>query len=271
MRAAGAPVSLGGRLEWPLASASHFPHVFLPPPMHAPHRTTQIHAETCVYAQRHAIASTSREPPRLCRKNPGPRQFTVSHHCARPFLQLQATVASDTGAATGVEIGEADKTDGIPNYMLRTSGTVLKLRGDAEDMWFDSGSLVTIMTSDVIDMVQQQGNPADLKSVDLGEHILIEGLLFDDFKAEDTLEMVLPDYNDAVLTLEIVEPRPLSELDLERLSDDASKRQSIASLLSLASGFSGWTARVVVAGPARNGGTVSKLRRDLDLDNLKYA
>ena len=127
------------------------------------------------------------------------------------------------------------------------------------------------MTSDVIDMVQQQGNPADLKSVDLGEHILIEGLLFDDFKAEDTLEMVLPDYNDAVLTLEIVEPRPLSELDLERLSDDPSKRQSIASLLSLASGFSGWTARVVVAGPARNGGTVSKLRRDLDLDNLKYA
>lgn len=47
MRAAGAPVSLGGRLEWPLASASHFPHVFLPPPMHAPHRAAPHRTNPC--------------------------------------------------------------------------------------------------------------------------------------------------------------------------------------------------------------------------------
>ena len=59
-------------------------------------------------------------------------------------------------------------------------------------------------------------------------------------------------------TLEIVEPRPSTELELGQLGDDDATRQSIASICSLASGFSGWTARVIAAGQVRTGFSIAK-------------
>ena len=183
-------------------------------------------------------------------------------------LQLEPFDASTSGAATGEEIAEEDKTEGIPNYMLRNAGTVSRLAEGADSCTIvqDDGAqyepdcMVSIITSDVIDMVQQQAGEAE--KVDyLGENILVEGLLFDDFMAEDTFQIASPDAADGagdVVTLEIVEARPSSAVELGQLGDDESKRQSIASMLSLAPGFSGWTARVTAAGRVQAGFKISK-------------
>ena len=180
-------------------------------------------------------------------------------------LQLADRDASKSGAATGKEIREEEKTDGIPNYMLRTTGTVSRLAespdspidvGDA-GVDYDQDRLVCILTTDVIEMVQQQGETAE--KVDfLGENILVEGLLFDDFMAEDIFEIASPDSPDDVVVLEIVEARTSSELELAQLGDDEDKRQSITSTLSLAPGFSGWTAKVLQGGPVQAGFQIAK-------------
>jgi len=183
-----------------------------------------------------------------------------------PALQLLEPEAAATGAATGAASEDIPKTDGIPNYMLRNKGTIARLAEDPESstevqedgVLYAPDRLITILTSDVIDMVQQQGDGAE--KVDyLGENILIEGMLFDDFQAEDTIDITSPDesVND-VVTLEIVGPEPSSALELGQLGDDDAKRQSIAEMLSFSSGFSGWSARVVVAGRVRAGFLVSK-------------
>jgi len=172
--------------------------------------------------------------------------------------------ASSTGAATGEEV---EKTDGIPNYMLRTSGTVIRLAEGRDSssavqedgVMYEPNRLVSIVTSDVIDMIKQQGGSAE--KVDyLGENLLVEGMLFDDFKAEDTFSLASGSADDAdAVTLEIVEPSPSSALELDQLGDDDDKRRSIASIVSLAPGFSGWTARVVGAGRVRAGFKIAKL------------
>eukprot|EP00966_Prymnesium_polylepis_P221750 5129809-Prymnesium_polylepis.1 len=95
-------------------------------------------------------------------------------------LQMGATEPFD-GSASGVVTGAEDieKTDGIPNYMIRTSGTVARVAEGPDSstevqddgVLYEPGRLVSIMTSDVIDMVQQQGGAAE--KVDyLGENIL---------------------------------------------------------------------------------------------------
>ena len=92
-----------------------------------------------------------------------------------------------TAAATGAEIADEDKTDGIPNYMLRTAGTITRVAEGADSssnlqddgVLYESDRMVSIMTSDVIDMVQQQGGAA-AKVEYLGENLLVDGLLFDD-------------------------------------------------------------------------------------------
>ena len=66
---------------------------------------------------------------------------------------------ADTGAAVA-------KTDGISNSMLRTAGTVTRLAegmGSSvlDEVAYEQGRLVSIVTSDVIDMVQQQGGAAN--------------------------------------------------------------------------------------------------------------
>ena len=162
--------------------------------------------------------------------------------------QLQA---DSSGAATGEDV---EKTDGIPNYMIRTSGTVSRV-ADGKGVW-DSDHIVSILTSDVIDMVQQQGGAAQ-KITCLGEDILVEGLLFDDFKADDTFEIALPD-DTANLTIEIIEPRAPSALDFDQLGDDDDTKRGIASILSLGPGFSGWSARVVVPGQVEPGCEIAK-------------
>jgi len=199
---------------------------------------------------------------------PSPRDGAVlaaepwmSRQRARSFLQLAEPLdASTSGAATGAE--DIEKTDGIPNYMIRTIGTVSRLAEgpDSEAMLHSDGvvyerdRLVTIVTSDVIDMVQQQG----AETVDhIGENILVEGMLFDDFTAEATFDLAAPDSAD-VVTLEIVEPRPSSRVELGQLGDDEAKKKSIAGILSLAPGFSGWTARVVLPGTVRAGFKIAK-------------
>lgn len=166
---------------------------------------------------------------------------------------------------------EAPKTNGIPNYMLRTSGTVTCLHDDSsapavnemvQDLYgvlFERDRLVSIVTSDVIDMVQQEVGP----KVDyLGENILVQGLLFDDFKVADKFVIASADDFDpdasGVLNLEILEPRPAHSLNLDQLGDDDSQRKSITSMLSMASGFCGWTARVKIAGRVRSGFKIAK-------------
>ena len=148
-----------------------------------------------------------------------------------------------TAAATGAEIADEDKTDGIPNYMITTSGTVTRL-AEAPDsatavqdngVQYDADRLVTIMTSDVIDMVQQQGGAAE-QGDHLGENIMVDGMVFDNFKADDTFDIQSDDGAHHAITLKIVEPRPSTALELGQLGDDATKRQSIASILSLAPG-----------------------------------
>jgi len=181
-------------------------------------------------------------------------------------LALQARAepldARSCGAATGQEV---DKTDGIPNYMLRSGGTVTRLAEGPESLTavqedgvvYETDRLVTIITSDVIDMVQQQGGEAE--KVDyLQENILVEGLLFDDFKAGDMFIVTPPDSagdGADVVTLEIVDQRPSSALEL---ADNDDTMRNVASLLSLAAGFAGWTARVTVAGQVRAGFEIAK-------------
>ena len=194
-----------------------------------------------------------------------PLRIPISRPAVPIQLQPDEFPASRSGAATGAK--DIEKTNGIPTYMLRTSGTVARL-SEGPDAVQDDGvvyeqdHVVTILTSDVIDMVQQEGGD---KIDHLGENILVDGMLFDDFKAEDTFEVVLPDSADSadegaeiVVTLEIVEPRPSSALELGQLGDDADKKRSITSLLSISPGFAGWTARVVVSGRVRSGCKISK-------------
>ena len=193
------------------------------------------------------VASRPSLPPRTAR--------------TRPALQLDA---SSCGAATGEDVA---KTDGIPNYMIRTSGKIARLAEgsdsptavDDDGVVYEAGRLVSILTSDMIDMVQQQGGSAE--KVDyLGENLLVEGLLFDDFKAGDAFEIAPNDETDGhLVVLKIVEPRPSSALELSQLGDDIAKKQSIASLSSLAPGFSGWNAQVVMEGRIRSGFKISKL------------
>lgn len=179
------------------------------------------------------------------------------------LLDIQADPPDATfipAAATGEDV---PKTDGIPDYMLRTSGTVARLtESDSSIIVQDDGvhyepdRLVSIVTSDVIDMVQQQGGSAE-KVDSLGENMLVEGLLFDDFKADDTFQITSQGSAD-VVSLHIVGARQSSELELGQLGDDDAKRQSIASIASLASGFSGWTARVASGGRVSAGFQISK-------------
>ena len=86
-------------------------------------------------------------------------------------------------------------------------------------MHYEMDRVVSIVTSDVIDMVQQQGGAAE--KVDyLGENLLVEGMLFDDFMAEDTFAIAPEDAADDGVLLEIVEARPTSELELGQLGDE---------------------------------------------------
>jgi hypothetical protein len=168
------------------------------------------------------------------------------------------------GAADMREISDEEKTEGIPNYMIRTSGTIVRLAEGsatavAEDgLLFDADREVSIVTSDVIEMVQQQGGSAE-KIDYLGENMLVEGMLFDDFMAKDVFEVAPAGAaDDDVVTLEIVEARSSLTLDLGQLGQDEDKKRSIESITSIAPGFSGWTARVVAAGRVRAGFTIAK-------------
>lgn len=170
---------------------------------------------------------------------------------------------AEFGIATG---GDVPKKDGIPLYMLRETGAIKRVAEPEESstdvlvdgVQYEAESLVSILTYDVIEMVQQQGGSAE--KVDyLGENVLVEGMLFDDFAAGDTFQIDPPGDDDAVVvTLEIVEPCATSALQLTQLGDDEAKKQSISSLLSLAPGFAGWSARVVTAGRVRAGAKISK-------------
>ena len=135
---------------------------------------------------------------------------------------LQPIDASSTGAATGEDM---PKTEGIPNYMIRNTGTVARIAEGPDSATavlddgalYESGRLVSLVTSDVIDMVQQQGGAAE--AVDyLGENILVEGLLFDDFRAEAVFDVASLDAPDDVVTLEVVEARPSSDLVLAQIA-----------------------------------------------------
>ena len=165
-------------------------------------------------------------------------------------------------AATGEDV---EKTDGIPNYMIRNVGTVTRVAESpdsesemqADGVHYEMDRVVSIVTSDVIDMVQQQGGAAE--KVDyLGENLLVEGMLFDDFMAEDTFAIAPEDAADDGVFLEIVEARPTSELELGQLGDDEAQKQSISSFLSMANGFSGWTAKVVTPGQVGVGYKIAK-------------
>jgi len=157
-------------------------------------------------------------------------------------------------AATGED---TEKTDGIPNYMLRTSGTIARL-AEGEEVTYEPGSVVSIVTSDMIDMVQQQGGAAE-KVNTLGENILVEGLLFDDFKVNSTFEIASPDDDAGVVTLEVFDPRRPPALELGQLGDDDAKRQSVVGILSIQAGFCGWMARIADAGQVKSGSNIAKL------------
>ena len=186
---------------------------------------------------------------------------------AHIHLQVPTESSDDTTFRPAAATGEdTPKTDGIPNYMIRTFGSVSRLAEgptsstEVQDdgVHYEIDRLVSLVTSDVIDMVQQQGGAAE-KVDHLGENILVEGMLFDSFEVDDVFE--ISDATDAdadVVALEIVEPRPASAVELGQLGEDAAARQSIASMVSLAPGFSGWTARVVAAGQVQAGFKIAK-------------
>lgn len=164
-------------------------------------------------------------------------------------------------------IPDADKTEGIPNYMLRTSGTIRRITdpGLEDDgvLYLEADRLVSIVTSDVIDMVQQQGGAA-AKVDRLGETFLVEGLLFDDFKANSTFDVAPSDAGGDIVSLEVVEPRPATALELGQIGDDESARAGIASILGIQSGFAGWTARVVTAGRVQVRDSIAKRPAESD-------
>jgi hypothetical protein len=181
---------------------------------------------------------------------------------ARPVLmQLEPDPVDDDGL-NGMTVNargeEVAKKDGIPEYCFRTSGNISRVAEKSDSstaagddgVLYEADRLVSIVTSDVIEMVQQQGGAAE--DVDyLGEDMLVEGLLFDSFKAGNVFEIAsaekLGSESDAV-TMEVVEERDSSSVELGQLGDDDAKRQSITSLLSLSPGLAGWVARVVVPG-----------------------
>ena len=171
---------------------------------------------------------------------------------------------STSGAATGAKIEEEDKTDGIPNYMLRDAGTISRLSESLDSSFavqddgvlYEADRLVSIVTTDVIEMVQQQGGAAE-KVDHVGENILVEGLLFDSFMVDDTFDIADSADGDDVVTLQIIEHRTPEALELGQLGDDDGKKQSILSFGSIA-GFSGWTARVVTGGRVRSGFKIAK-------------
>ena len=183
--------------------------------------------------------------------------------------QLKKEETFIPSAATGETIPDVEKTDGIPNYMLKTAGTITRLVESPESsaavkddgVLYEDGRTVAIVTSDVIDMVQQQGGAAE-KIDFLGENILVDGMLFDGFMAGDTFEIAPADSKDGdtddVLSLDIVEHRPSSALDLSQLGEDDSTRQSITAFLELAVGFTGWSARVARGGRVQAGFKIAK-------------
>jgi len=169
-------------------------------------------------------------------------------------------------AAGNAELSDATAapvamTRGIPNYMLRTSGTIARLAAEnsANGVLYARATVVSIVTVDVMEMIQQQGGAAE-KVTHLGEDILVQGLLFDSFQPGDTFEVVASADSGVatLLAMEIVEARPSSALDLAQLGADDEKRRGIASLVSVAPGLSGWTARVVMPGRARTGVKIAK-------------
>ena len=159
-------------------------------------------AHCWVAAQLHAPARSSLGPrarrsvqPRACDAVPEMTDADLERRVRRSDLDAAAA-----GAATGAEFTDADKTEGIPNYLLRFSGTVNRLaepQGGAaavtdDGVAYELGREVRLLTTDVIDMVQQQGGAAE--KVDyLGENILVAGMLFDDFAAGDTLTIAPAD------------------------------------------------------------------------------
>ena len=60
--------------------------------------------------------------------------------------------------------------------------------------------------------------------------------------------------------LEIIEARPASALELGQC-DDAAKKQSIATMMAMAPGFSGWSAKVLEAGRVRTGFKIARAGR----------
>jgi len=228
-------------------------------------------------AQLHAPAHSSLQlrarrsvQPRACDADvPEMTEADLERRVRRSDLDVAAA-----GAATGAEISDDDKTEGIPNYLLRFSGTVDRLAEapDGASAVSDDGVAyeldreVRILTTDVIEMVQQQGGAAE--KVDyLGENILVTGMLFDDFAAGDTLTIAPPDAAEEgadALTLEIVAQGEASALELGQLGDDDKRKASITMMLGLSTGFAGWTAKVVAAGRVRIGFTIAKTAKEAD-------
>lgn len=149
--------------------------------------------------------------------------------------------------------------------MLRRSGRVVRLAEapgspaavQPDGVLYEAGRVLSILTADVVEMVQQQGGGAERVDY-LGENVLVEGMLFDDFKAAEVFEIADPDGDADAVTLEILEPRAASALERGQLGDDEGKRRSIAGILAMAPGFSGWTARVVAAGRVCAGFQIAK-------------
>ena len=173
------------------------------------------------------------------------------------------------GAATGAEVEK--NAEGIPVYMLRTSGTVTRLAADGsgttaadEGVAFAEGEVVSIVTTDVIEMVQQQGGAAERVSC-LGETIQVDGMTFDDLQAEDILDISSEGEGQGpVVSLVVVEHRPpLTAPQLVQIDDD-NKRQSVSRMWAsmAAHGFSGWTARVSQPGRIHAGCKISKRGAD---------
>ena len=182
----------------------------------------------------------------------------------RPPLLLGAEAPGSPECDTGEEV---EKTEGIPNYMIRTSGMIARVADGSSSLaavqddgvLYEVDRLVSIVTTDLIDMVQMQGGSAQgLDS--LGENILVDGLTFDDLRTGDVFDVAPPDSECGadVVTVEIVEARPASALELGELGDDEGKRQSLRGILSMANGMSGWTVRIAAPGRVRAGFAISK-------------
>ena len=229
-----------------------------------PHSPPTARALAPGRARPSSSSSSSSSPGRLAAQ----LQADSEEESSRQAAVRESFDGSITGAATGAKGDEIEKTDGIPNYMLRSSGTIARVVDgegavQSEDgVAYESGQLVSLVTSDVIEMVQQQGGAAEAVDT-LGENLLVDGFLFDDFMAEDTFTIADPDSAQAsILELEIVEARPSSALELGQMGDDDAKKQSVASILGLSTGFAGWTAKVVAGGRVRVGYEIAKRGSD---------